>query len=68
MFTQFIDHCIEILRIALMCTADVTPIILYVPDWQDNPTPDFNTLHMCRDFGKIVHYVQENAIEWKLQV
>ncbi|OAA44134.1 hypothetical protein NOR_03862 [Metarhizium rileyi] len=59
-----IDHCIEMLRIAIMCAGDVTPITLYIPEWQDDPTPDFSTMHTCRDFNKILDYVKQNEIEW----
>lgn len=59
-----VDHCLETLRLSLMCSADVTPL-LYVYD-KDNVLghrPDFNTHHKCRDFNKIVDFVKENAVE-----
>ncbi|KAK0732541.1 hypothetical protein B0T21DRAFT_369169 [Apiosordaria backusii] len=59
------DHCIEILRIALMCFADVTPVTADLVDWRGGlPTPDFSTLHTCRDFDRIYDYVQDNAEAW----
>lgn len=61
-----IDHCIEMLRIAIKCQSDITPITLYVPKWQEDPTPDFSTLHTCRNFDKILAYVQDNTINYYL--
>ncbi|KAK1751708.1 hypothetical protein QBC47DRAFT_433711 [Echria macrotheca] len=59
------DHCIEIIRIALMCFSDVTPVTASFVDWNHgNPVPDFSTLHTCRNFDKIFDFVQENAEEW----
>lgn len=49
-----LDHCIEMLRINLMCTADVTPITAVIPTWKNSPTPDFSTVHTCRNFNKIL--------------
>lgn len=60
------DHCIEMLRIAIMCESDVTPITLYVPDYQDDPTPDFSTMHTCRNFDRILEYVHENTMDYSL--
>ncbi|KAK4172810.1 hypothetical protein QBC36DRAFT_196106, partial [Triangularia setosa] len=59
------DHCIEILRIALMYFADVTPITADLVDWRGGLlTPDFSTLHTCKDFDGIYNYVQDNAEAW----
>ncbi|KAE8374160.1 hypothetical protein BDV26DRAFT_284485 [Aspergillus bertholletiae] len=48
------DRCIDTLRVALMCAGDATPyLIKIVPDRPLGEGPDFNTLHQCRDFGRI---------------
>ncbi|OGM50996.1 hypothetical protein ABOM_000054 [Aspergillus bombycis] len=58
-----IDHCIELLRITLMCTSDVTPLM-----FKDEPhafqgrTPDFNTMHTCRNFWEIREWVEKNGL------
>lgn len=54
------------LRISIMCHADVTPVTLYIPEFQDDPLPDFSTLHNCRDFDKILDYVQGNTMDYYL--
>jgi len=56
------DHCVEILRQNLMCVAD-TGVITY--EWVEgfsDPYPDFNTLHKCRNFGKILDWVYDHEI------
>ncbi|KAG1813502.1 uncharacterized protein BJ212DRAFT_1365326, partial [Suillus subaureus] len=55
-----LDHCIEMLRQNLMCRGDVT-MLTY--DWVkglDRPLPDFNTPHRCRNFEKILNWVDEH--------
>lgn len=57
------DHCIDMLRAFIMCTADVTPITFY-----DNlpfplrklPMPDFNTRQTCRNFDAILERNEHN--------
>jgi hypothetical protein len=56
-----VDHCIEMLRINLMCIADITPITSNWVSWGNNPYPDFSTLHTCRNFDKIIDYVSSHA-------
>jgi len=57
------DHCIDAMRVHLMCYADVTPVTFYDPADQPNrkwPLPDFGTLHTCRDFDAIVEWSKGN--------
>ena len=49
------------LRINLMCIADITPITSNWVSWGNNPYPDFSTLHTCRNFDKIIDYVSSHA-------
>ncbi|KAM0446986.1 hypothetical protein ACHAO4_008965 [Trichoderma viride] len=56
-----VDHCIETVRIALMCYADVTP--LFIRDDPRSPTgerADFDSHHRCRNFEKIEEWVDSN--------
>ncbi|KAB8231387.1 oxidase ustYa family protein [Aspergillus alliaceus] len=55
-----LDHCIELLRITLMCVSDVTPL-MFIDDPQafQGGTPDFNTMHTCRNFWGIRKMVEE---------
>ncbi|KAK1973380.1 hypothetical protein LZ30DRAFT_611001 [Colletotrichum cereale] len=59
-----LDHCIEILRMSLMCTADVTPVLA----WMDPEAPlgkraDFSTFHRCRNFDKIKDWMSRHKVK-----
>ncbi|KAK7180244.1 hypothetical protein PSPO01_13660 [Paraphaeosphaeria sporulosa] len=64
------DHCVDALRLSLMCTADVTPVTFIddsaVPRRQ-NSLPDFSTKHTCRNFDAIVawSWETERAVMWE---
>ncbi|PKS05391.1 hypothetical protein jhhlp_008766 [Lomentospora prolificans] len=56
---EHIDHCIESIRLSLMCSADVTPILLV-----NDPSVgfhqkqnEFGTHHKCRNFDEIEKWV-----------
>jgi hypothetical protein len=56
------DHCIEMLRQNIMCRGDGT-MITY--DWmmgRNNPFPDFNVPHQCRNFDKVLDWVEEHRV------
>ncbi|KAB8199960.1 hypothetical protein BDV34DRAFT_217609 [Aspergillus parasiticus] len=57
------NHCIELLRITLMCTSDVTPL-LFIDDPHafQGRTPDFNTMHTCRNFWEIREWVERMGL------
>ena len=59
-----LDHCIEILRINLMCTADVTLLTYSWVQGLEHPTPDFNTRHKCRDFQAISTWADNHRTEF----
>lgn len=58
-----VDHCIEALRISLMCHADTTPYLMI-----NDPTAplgrraDFSPHHKCRNFEKIREWTQKNQL------
>ncbi|KZT69728.1 hypothetical protein DAEQUDRAFT_726394 [Daedalea quercina L-15889] len=57
-----LDHCIELLRQSLMCTADVGLITF---DWvaeHRNPWPNFSTQHRCRNFDKLVEWNEAHSV------
>ena len=58
------DHCIETLRLALMCHSDVTPVLIKKDMNYDPPRPqaEFGAFHRCRNFEKIVEWNEENGI------
>lgn len=57
-----IDHCITTLRLAVMCTSDVTPILME-RDRENilEVDPDMRTTHKCRRFEKVQDWFLENA-------
>lgn len=57
-----VDHCIESLRLSLMCYGDVTPVLIEVaPDAPLGRRADFNVHHKCRNFEKLTEWVGENG-------
>ncbi|KAF0319787.1 hypothetical protein GQ607_013038 [Colletotrichum asianum] len=53
------DHCIDMLRMNLMCYADVTPALFVDP--LSNPLrrdalPNWSSMHTCRDFDAILEW------------
>ncbi|KAF2872826.1 hypothetical protein BDV95DRAFT_490986 [Massariosphaeria phaeospora] len=61
-----IDHCADMLRQKLMCDAD-DHLVTY--NWIRNhrfPHPNFNVLHQCRDYEKILETAQEYAVDRSL--
>lgn len=59
-----VDHCIETLRLGLMCYSDVTPVFLEVnEDRIYGQQANFNVYHKCRDFDALVDYVSDHAQE-----
>ncbi|GAM87531.1 hypothetical protein ANO11243_055570 [Dothideomycetidae sp. 11243] len=58
------DHCIESLRLTLMCHGDVSPVLVKINHKPDPPIEeaDFNVHHVCRNFDKLVAWNQEHAV------
>ncbi|KAI1126956.1 hypothetical protein F5Y10DRAFT_266668 [Nemania abortiva] len=56
-----IDHCIDMLRQALLCQGDVG-IVTYnwVKPW--GPYPDFSTHHKCRKLDNIIAWADKNPV------
>ena len=58
-----VDHCIETIRINLMCTGDVTPYLMKLsPGRLLGETPDFNSLHTCRNFKRLQEWARHNTV------
>lgn len=60
------DHCIETIRINLMCQGDIGVFTFReYPDLVDSGIegdwPDFETLHVCRNFEDLRTWTNENA-------
>ncbi|KAF8907012.1 hypothetical protein CPB84DRAFT_1769237 [Gymnopilus junonius] len=61
-FRTHLDHCVEILRQNLMCSADVGMITYEWVKGFSEPYPDFNTKHQCRNFDKILEWGYKQAV------
>ncbi|KAK4076184.1 hypothetical protein Trihar35433_2744 [Trichoderma harzianum] len=58
------DHCIESLRIALMCQADVSPVLMKWDNNYDPPRPaaEFSSHHRCRNFDAIMNWNEAHGL------
>ncbi|PPQ72879.1 hypothetical protein CVT26_003500 [Gymnopilus dilepis] len=61
-YQRHLEHCIEALRQALMCSADTGMITFEWVRGFSMPYPDFNTKHRCRDFEKLVAWQTANGV------
>jgi len=56
-----VDHCLETLRLTLMCNADVTPsLVIKNEDKPEGSEADFNTFHKCRNFDAIMEWQEHH--------
>lgn len=59
-----IDHCIEALRLALMCYADITPMLIKVDEGRRaGGFLDFDMHRKCRNFEKIVEHIETVGVD-----
>ncbi|KAI1124165.1 hypothetical protein F5Y10DRAFT_37005 [Nemania abortiva] len=57
-----VDHCIETLRLQLMCNADLTPMLVLKDDSVAiGSKADFNVHHKCRRWDKVVEWQRANT-------
>jgi hypothetical protein len=61
-FRTHLDHCIEMLRQDIMCRGDVTMLTYDWAEGVEDPLPNFNVLHQCRNFEKILNWVDEHRV------
>lgn len=58
-----VDHCIETLRLTLMCYSDTTPMLAILdPTHAGGVKADFSSHHKCRNFEKVAHWMEENQV------
>lgn len=57
-----IEHCLETLREALMCQAGNGVVVFHWMDDQDDPYPDFNTYHACRNPERVLSWALEHTV------
>ncbi|KAI8243124.1 Oxidase ustYa [Colletotrichum sp. SAR 10_96] len=55
-----IDHCIDELRQAVMCRADVTVLTSDWIDWHPKPWLNFNVEHECVNWDKVFQWSKEH--------
>ncbi|KAJ2975536.1 hypothetical protein NUW58_g2671 [Xylaria curta] len=58
-----VDHCIEALRLQLMCNADLTPLLIEVDDNELGQKADFNVHHKCRNWEKVTEWQDTYNVE-----
>lgn len=58
------DHCIETLRLALMCYTDITPMLIKVDETRRaGGYLDFDMHRKCRNFEKIVEHIEKVGVD-----
>lgn len=59
-----LDGCVQRLRNVLMCEGDATPyLIMLTPEKKEKESPDFNTLHYCKNFDGVLNWARENEVQ-----
>ncbi|KAJ7068596.1 hypothetical protein C8F01DRAFT_1336806 [Mycena amicta] len=58
-----IRHCIGAIRQALMCYADVTPVVMQWSDAAGQAIQRDDIVHQCRDYSKIKHWADEHRMK-----
>ncbi|TDZ21043.1 Cyclochlorotine biosynthesis protein O [Colletotrichum orbiculare MAFF 240422] len=67
MLRLHVDHCIETIRLNLMCAGDVTPFLVTLdPQNKLGESPDFETLHRCRRFDKLAEWSKSHVASHEL--
>jgi len=60
-YERHYEHCVDIIRQRLMCTADPGLVTFRWVENEEIPEPDFNTKHMCRSYDDLLEWNRENA-------
>ena len=56
------DHCIEILRMNLMCLSDINVFTFHPQPGKPGYWPDYESHHVCRNFERIKQWANDNAM------
>jgi len=56
------DHCLEILRMNIQCTADIGLYTFYMLPGDPLPWPELNSWHTCRNFDKVRDWALDNSV------
>lgn len=57
-----LDHCIEILRMNLMCLSDINVFTFHSRPGREGAWPDYESQHVCRNFDQIKQWANDNAM------
>jgi len=58
----YLDHCLEILRLHVQCSADVGVFTFYMLEGDPLPWPELDSWHTCRNFDKVRDWAAENSV------
>ncbi|KAF2102138.1 hypothetical protein NA57DRAFT_35868 [Rhizodiscina lignyota] len=56
------DHCIEVLRLNLLCNADIGVFTLYMVPGDPLAWPELNSKHVCRNFDGVRQWALDNSV------
>lgn len=56
------DHCLEILRLNIQCSADVGVFTFYMLEGDPLPWPELNSWHTCRNFDAVRNWALDNSV------
>ncbi|EFQ93973.1 hypothetical protein PTT_08499 [Pyrenophora teres f. teres 0-1] len=59
-----LDHCIEVLRLNLMCHSDINVFTFHPKPGKEGYWPEYNSQHVCRNFDQIKHWARANAMPY----
>jgi hypothetical protein len=60
--TRTLDHCIEILRMNLMCLSDVNVFTFHKQPGKEGYWPNYESHHVCRNFDHIKQWANDHAM------
>jgi hypothetical protein len=62
MLLDHVEHCIEMLRIDLMCFSDETPYLIRREDNGDEVV-QADSMHRCRKFENLIDWAEKHVVE-----
>ncbi|KAE9403035.1 hypothetical protein BT96DRAFT_512280 [Gymnopus androsaceus JB14] len=57
------DHCIDVIRQSLICSADVTPLVKIWDEERNRTLGRTDVVHECRDFSKIQQWAEAHHMQ-----
>ncbi|PMD49118.1 uncharacterized protein K444DRAFT_511631, partial [Hyaloscypha bicolor E] len=61
-WVHVVDHCLDQVRQALMCSADISMVPYQWSDVVQGTRPMVNNMHTCRNYTKILEWAKERAL------